>query len=120
MVLETSRKKLPEGFNSDNDIDDFFDLVNSAFLHRRKKLLNSLSLNAGIQARLKRITTLLDDIGKDQGVRAEDLSLEDYISIFNMLKKNYLETGSVSSSHFLHGTSCNNNEYQDILYLNLL
>jgi 16S rRNA (adenine1518-N6/adenine1519-N6)-dimethyltransferase len=85
VVLEGKRKSLPEGFKN-QDIQDFFNLVNSAFLHRRKKLLNSISLNASFGAMLDRIKELLQGLGKDPGVRAEDLALEDFIYIYNNLK----------------------------------
>ena len=39
VVLEAKRKILPVGFK-DSDIQPFCNLVNSSFLHRRKKLLN--------------------------------------------------------------------------------
>ena len=85
VVLEAKRKSLPEGFK-DQDIHDFFNLVNSAFLHRRKKLLNSISLNASYEAKLDRIKDLLQELSKDPGVRAEDLTLEDFIYIYNNIK----------------------------------
>jgi len=86
MVLEARRRRLPEGFDGDSDVGDFFDLVNSSFIHRRKKLLNSLSLNTRYGVKLKKITSLLRDLGKDTGLRAEELDLEDYIHIYKNIR----------------------------------
>lgn len=85
VVLEGRRKSLPEGF-IDQDIQDFFNLVNNAFLHRRKKLLNSLSLNVSYGTILDRIKELLQELGKSSGVRAEDLTLEDFIYIYKNIR----------------------------------
>ena len=85
VVLEAVRKKLPEGFKDESDVDGFFDLVNSAFLHRRKKLLNSLAISEKYRARLETITGLLKKMEKGPGVRAEDLILEEYVHIYNNL-----------------------------------
>lgn len=86
VVVEASRKELPEFFKNDEDIERFFDLVNNSFLHRRKKLLNSLSLNARYKERLEIIKGLLRDLDQDLSARAEDLALEDYIYIYKNLK----------------------------------
>jgi len=86
VVLETSRKGLPPIFKTAGQVDRYFDLVNSAFRHRRKKLLNSLAASEAYKARLERITGLLKDLDKDFSVRAEDLSPGDYIYIFKNLE----------------------------------
>lgn len=84
-VVGVRYRVLPEGFNSDDDIERFFSLVNNCFLHRRKKLLNSLALSKDHKMKLDKITGLLPEIGKSIKVRAQDLSLKDYIFIFNNL-----------------------------------
>ena len=81
VVLEAKRKNLPENFES-RDIQEFFNLANSGFLHRRKKLLNSLSLDAKYSEVLDRIKELLKDLDKDPGVRSEDLTLQDFVYIY--------------------------------------
>jgi len=82
VVLEVSRKLLPSGFEDDRDVEDLFNLINASFAHRRKKLLNSLSLDARYSKVLPVIGRLLSDRGKDAGVRAEELALEDFIYIY--------------------------------------
>jgi len=49
-------------------------------------MLNSLSLNNRYKAKLDLITGILKKLDKDLSVRAEDLTLEDYIYIFENLK----------------------------------
>jgi 16S rRNA A1518/A1519 N6-dimethyltransferase RsmA/KsgA/DIM1 with predicted DNA glycosylase/AP lyase activity len=85
VVLEARRKNLPEDFES-LDIQGFFYMVNGGFLHRRKKLLNSLSLDAKYSKVLDRIKDLLKDLDKDPGVRAEDLTLQDFIYIYKNIR----------------------------------
>ncbi len=85
VVVEVSRRTLPEGFGGSNGIEKFFDLVNSSFIHRRKKLLNSLALSKNYRRELDKITGLLPGIGKNTEVRAQNLSLEDYIFLFKNL-----------------------------------
>ncbi|HAJ95742.1 MAG TPA: ribosomal RNA small subunit methyltransferase A [Actinobacteria bacterium] len=85
VVIGISRKVLPEGFNGNNDIEKFFSLVNNSFLHRRKKLLNSLALSKDHRIELDKIIGLLPEIGKNAEVRAQELSLEDYIFLFKNL-----------------------------------
>lgn len=84
-VVGISRRTLPEGFSGNNDIEKFFDLVNNSFLHRRKKLLNSLALSKNHRIEIDRIAGLLPEIGKNTEVRAQVLSLEDYIFLFKNL-----------------------------------
>jgi len=85
VVVGVSRQTLPEGFGSNNDIAKFFGLVNSSFLHRRKKLLNSLALSNDYRKEVDKIAGLLPGIGRNTEVRAQNLSLEDYIFLFKNL-----------------------------------
>ncbi len=82
VVAGISRRTLPEGFSGNDDIEKFFGLVNSSFIHRRKKLLNSLALCNDYRTKLDKIAGLLPGIGKSTEVRAQNLSLEDYIFLF--------------------------------------
>jgi 16S rRNA (adenine1518-N6/adenine1519-N6)-dimethyltransferase len=84
-VIEAKRKPLPAGFRNYDDMRKFFNFVNSSFLHRRKKILNSLQFNTDYSGKLDKISSLLQERGKDSSMRAEDLALDDYIYIFNNL-----------------------------------
>ncbi len=81
-VVELTRKEIPPELRTGDGIERFFDLVNSSFAHRRKRLLNSLSKNKDLTKELDRIAKLLPDIGGSKEVRAEELSLEDYIFLY--------------------------------------
>ena len=85
VVLEAKAKSLPEGFKK-HETQDFFDLVNSSFLHRRKKMLNSLALDKRYVQKTGKIEELLLGLDKEPGVRAEDLTLEDFIHIYKNIR----------------------------------
>lgn len=74
-------KKHPVGANlrrgefHDTDYDQLFKLIKASFAQRRKKLLNSLT-NAGYNKDV--VSHALSELGFDENVRAENLSLDDY------------------------------------------
>lgn len=85
-VVEVSRKDNRVLMDENFKIGDFFDFVNSCFLHRRKKLINSLfQSNTRYCYKLELIIKLLSEIGKNRDVRAEELYLKDYISLYKKL-----------------------------------
>ncbi|MDP3011693.1 MAG: 16S rRNA (adenine(1518)-N(6)/adenine(1519)-N(6))-dimethyltransferase RsmA [Candidatus Hydromicrobium sp.] len=85
-VVEVSRKDNRVLMDENFKTGDFFDFVNSCFLHRRKKLINSLSQsNTRYCYKLELIIKLLSEIGKNKDVRAEELYLKDYISLYKKL-----------------------------------
>ena len=57
------------------DYDQLFKLIKASFAQRRKKLLNSLT-NAGYNKDI--VSHALSELGFDENVRAENLSLDDY------------------------------------------
>ena len=57
--------------------------VTAAFAHRRKRLANSLEL-AGVASR-ERAATALEAIGRDVGVRAEELAPEEFVALTRAL-----------------------------------
>ena len=61
-----------------------FKIIKSAFMQRRKTLLNALN-NTGIVKNKEQGIKLLDKIGLDVNVRPENLSLQDYANIANEL-----------------------------------
>jgi 16S rRNA (adenine1518-N6/adenine1519-N6)-dimethyltransferase len=85
VVIEINRKDTRILADKNFSTGDFFDFLNSCFLHRRKKLINSLSLSDRYCHKLKLIIKLLSEIGKSKEVRAEELNLKDYIFLFKEL-----------------------------------
>lgn len=69
------REKLP-----DVDSDKYFKVVRAAFLKRRKTLLNSLS-SKEVNADKDEIRDALKRAGIDEGLRAENLDMDDFIKI---------------------------------------
>ena len=65
--------KVPLG--DEPEYDRLFKLIKASFAQRRKKLLNSLT-NAGYDK--DTIAHALSELGFDENVRAENLSLDDY------------------------------------------
>lgn len=61
----------------------FFSLVKAAFGQRRKTLVNSLSNNMGISK--ADITNALAQIGLEPTVRAEKLTMEDFVNLSDLL-----------------------------------
>ena len=62
----------------------FFRLVKAGFGERRKKLVNSLS--GGLAIAKGETLSILKELEMDENVRAEDLSLEDWHSLYLKLK----------------------------------
>jgi len=86
-VIEVSANKKSKLTN----ILDFFEFIEICFLHRRKKLINSITAggNKSYIDKMHLIIKMLHDTGKDENVRAEELSLEEFLTIFNAIKKEY-------------------------------
>lgn len=84
-VVEITRKKIPAELCGEGGVESFFNFVNASFTHRRKMLLNSLSRSKDYNSKLDRIAEFLKAIGKNKAVRAEDLSLKDYIFLYRNL-----------------------------------
>lgn len=78
VVSLTVRKEIP-----DVDEEAFFKLTRSAFEHRRKMLRGSLRPIYSSEA----VTEALNQIGQDPLARPEDLSLEEFVSLYNILNK---------------------------------
>ena len=84
-VVEVTRKKIPAELCGESGIEGFFNFVNASFAHRRKMLLNSLSRSKDYSSKLDRTAEFLQAIGKNKAVRAEELSLKDYIFLYKNL-----------------------------------
>ena len=84
-VISLNKKKLTEQQRS--DAKDIFTVVRAAFNQRRKSMVNALS-NAGVLGRTKdEITEAVQAAGFDTNVRAEVLTLDDFIRLTECLKR---------------------------------
>ena len=70
------------------DEEVFFKVVKSVFLQRRKTILNSLSKGLNLDKAV--IEKILLKLGLDINLRAEDLTMEQFISLANYIYK-YVE-----------------------------
>ncbi|HEY4695643.1 MAG TPA: 16S rRNA (adenine(1518)-N(6)/adenine(1519)-N(6))-dimethyltransferase RsmA [Candidatus Hydromicrobium sp.] len=85
-VIEVSRKDTGILTGKNFNTVDFFDFLNSCFLHRRKKLINSLSQSDSRYChKLELIIKLLSEIERSKDARAEELYLKDYIFLYKKL-----------------------------------
>ena len=78
--LKLRKKPVVEVTNKDK----FFNIIKSGFLQRRKTLINAL-LNAGIIESKTKGVELLEKINLPENVRAENLTIEDFASICNII-----------------------------------
>jgi 16S rRNA (adenine1518-N6/adenine1519-N6)-dimethyltransferase len=62
------------------DRDLFFSLVRASFAQRRKKMSNSVVNTAGLSLTREQVEKVLENIGVSNDIRAEKLSLEQFIS----------------------------------------
>lgn len=84
-VISLNKKELTEQQRS--DAKDIFTVVRAAFNQRRKSMVNALS-NAGVLGRTKdEITEAVQAAGFDTNVRAEALTLDDFIRLTECLKR---------------------------------
>ena len=88
VVVKAGRKTSKK--TADINTPDFFGFVEDCFLHRRKKLINSLltSNEHKYVDKINLIIKMLHGIGKDKNLRAEDLRLEDFLFLYRSLKAN--------------------------------
>jgi len=63
----------------------FFKIIKASFMQRRKTLVNGIS-NSGLMSK-EEIKVLLQKIGLDERVRGEDLSLEDFANLANLVEE---------------------------------
>lgn len=71
------------------DEELFFKIIKFSFLQKRKTLINSLS-NSGLMPK-DLLEEMLNDLGIDLRVRAEQLSLEEFAKMTDYIKKNIQE-----------------------------
>jgi 16S rRNA (adenine1518-N6/adenine1519-N6)-dimethyltransferase len=66
------------------DTNIFFRVVKAGFSQRRKTLLNAL--HGGLQLDKERITALLTQAGIDPGMRAQNLSMDQWHAIYTIYR----------------------------------
>ncbi|MBR1540747.1 MAG: 16S rRNA (adenine(1518)-N(6)/adenine(1519)-N(6))-dimethyltransferase RsmA [Clostridia bacterium] len=64
----------------------FFRIIRSAFSQKRKTLINSL-VNTKIISSKQEAESILSNIGLDPRIRPEELSLQDFVSLYTKIKK---------------------------------
>lgn len=62
---------------------EFFNLVKAAFSQRRKTLVNSVSGSLSVQK--EKVSSALDTLGLDKNIRAENLRMEDFVNLSDLL-----------------------------------
>lgn len=75
IVVENISRKIPKNLDK-----KFFDMIHSAFSHKRKRLAKNLK-----SFKSKDYEQILLSLGLDKDVRAEDISIETYIQLFERL-----------------------------------
>ena len=86
-VIQIVPNKMKEERLGIKDETVFKELVKKAFSSRRKKLSNSLS-NTGINGMTKQdIDNMIEQVGLNTNCRAEEVSIEDYVKMANIIAK---------------------------------
>lgn len=83
VVLKTRNINLIEAFNKSNNSNisekDFFHIVRAGFAAKRKKISKSLSANLAISREI--INQLLDENGISPNIRAQDLTIDNWLDL---------------------------------------
>lgn len=83
-VVKMEISKQPRACVTDKKM--FFKIVKSAFGQRRKTLVNALSKSPYIALEKERIISALKEMGLDENIRGERLSLEEFARLSNLLE----------------------------------
>lgn len=78
-VIKLKKRVLP--YTQDVDKEFFFKVVRASFNQRRKTLLNSLGLQPWVEGGKEGLKNVLVKLGIKENVRAEELSLEEFIKL---------------------------------------
>ena len=84
VFVEVCRKNIKANEIGPDLVNEFFSFIDNCFLHRRKKLVNSLQkvLEKFNIDKKDLMVKMLNGIGKDEEVRAEELTLDDFTKLF--------------------------------------
>ena len=96
VFVEVCRKNMEANEIGPDLVNEFFSFIDNCFLHRRKKLVNSLQkvLEKFNIDKKDLMVKMLHGIGKDAEVRAEEMTLDDFIKLFLALKYPNVLTGT--------------------------
>jgi len=78
-IIKIIPKEIPE-----IDTKKFFALIKTGFAHKRKILISNISQK--IKNQKSKIKTIFNDIGIDPNVRAENLTISDWLKLYAVLK----------------------------------
>ena len=83
------RSEPPVSLGSDGDEDLFFKMVRAAFSHRRKTLINCLTVGGAIKINSSKeeLAEIFDTLGINAQIRGEALGLAEFAGIFGALKE---------------------------------
>lgn len=86
VVVKIEKRSGKEILLKEEELKNFFEFINKCFLHRRKKLTNSLLQGDGKYSNIiEPLMKLLSGMGRSENLRAEELDLKDYIFLFKNL-----------------------------------
>ena len=86
VVVKIEKRSGKNKLLKDAELKNFFEFVNKCFLHRRKKLVNSLTQGDDKYSKITGpLMELLSGLGKSKNIRAEELDLKDYIFLHENL-----------------------------------
>ena len=83
-VIRLKIRKEPPVELEDEEL--FFKIIKASFMQRRKTLKNGLS-NSGLIQDKNILTKIFDELGLDEGVRGEKLTLEQFAKLSNLISK---------------------------------
>ena len=81
--IDNSYKKIIRSYEEDENYKKLFKVIKAAFQERRKKLINSLNNVLGIDK--FKLNDIIKELGFSENVRAEELSLDDYKRLAEIL-----------------------------------
>lgn len=70
------------------DIYSFSKLIKAAFSQRRKKMINSITSNKELNISKDRMLNIYKELNISENVRAEEISIEDFIKIYEKIDNN--------------------------------
>ncbi len=86
VMIKIKKRSNKEILLKDPELKNFFEFINKCFLHRRKKLVNSLIQGDDKYSKIiEPLMKLLSDMGRSKNIRAEELALKDYIFLYKNL-----------------------------------